>query len=86
MDVRLEERMIAEWASENTDVLGIGGNKIQASYIYNPGGFGNLSVRLTDGRTRLHVKLAPPDKAARLQQWAGGTAPPGAGRVEVELE
>ncbi|WP_281167150.1 aminoglycoside phosphotransferase family protein [Paenibacillus terrigena] len=63
--------MIAEWASANTDVIGICPNKIRASYIYNPGGFGNLSIRLTDGRTRLHVKLAPPSKAARLRQWAG---------------
>jgi hypothetical protein len=26
---------------------------------------------LADGYTRLHVKLAPPSKAARLRQWAG---------------
>ncbi|XEC93720.1 aminoglycoside phosphotransferase family protein [Paenibacillus tarimensis] len=71
MEVRLAERMIAEWASANANAIGIGPNKIRASYIYNPGGFGNLSVRLTDGRTRLHVKLAPPSKAARLRQWAG---------------
>jgi thiamine kinase-like enzyme len=71
MEVRLAERMIAEWASANADAIGIDPNKIRASYIYNPGGFGNLSIRLTDGRTRLHVKLAPPSKAARLQQWAG---------------
>jgi thiamine kinase-like enzyme len=63
--------MIAEWASANADAIGIGPNKIRASYIYNPGGFGNLSIRLTDGRKRLHVKLAPPSKAARLRQWAG---------------
>jgi thiamine kinase-like enzyme len=30
-----------------------------------------LSFRLTDGRTRLHVKLAPSNKVARLQLWAG---------------
>jgi thiamine kinase-like enzyme len=30
-----------------------------------------LSIRLTDGCTRLDVKLAPPIKAARLRQWAG---------------
>ena len=71
MDVRLAERKIAEWASANADVIGICPNKIRASYIYNPGGFGNLSIRLTDGSTRLHVKLAPPSKAARLRQWSG---------------
>lgn len=71
MQVRLAERMIAEWASANADAIGLGPNKIQASYIYNPGGFGNLSIRLTDNRTRLHVKLAPPSKSARLRQWAG---------------
>lgn len=71
MDVRLAERVIAEWASENFDAIGISPNQIRASYLYNPGGFGNLSLRLTDGRMRLHVKLAPPGKAARLRQWAG---------------
>ncbi|WP_199616413.1 aminoglycoside phosphotransferase family protein [Paenibacillus alkalitolerans] len=71
MEVRLAERMIEEWASANADAIRIGPNKIRASYIYNPGGFGNLSIRLTDRRTRLHVKLAPPSKAARLRQWAG---------------
>lgn len=70
MEVRLSERMIEEWASANADAIGIGPNKIRASYIYNSGGFGNLSICLTDGRTRLHVKLAPPSKAARLRQWA----------------
>ncbi|SFE62144.1 Phosphotransferase enzyme family protein [Paenibacillus algorifonticola] len=71
MQVQLVEKMIAEWASVNADAIGLDPNNIRASYIYNPGGFGNLSVRLTDGRTQLHVKLAPPSKAARLQQWAG---------------
>ncbi len=70
MEVRLAERMIAEWASTNADAIGINPNNIRAAYIYNPGGFGNLSIRLTDGRIRLHVKLAPPGKAARLRQWA----------------
>ncbi|MDQ8738832.1 aminoglycoside phosphotransferase family protein [Paenibacillus sp. LHD-38] len=71
MQVRLAERMITEWASANADAIGLVPNKIRASYIYNPGGFGNLSFRLTDDRTQLHVKLAPPSKAARLRQWAG---------------
>jgi len=70
MEVQVAEQMIAAWASANADAIGMRPNKIQASYIYNPGGFGNLSLRLTDGRTRLHVKLAPPGKAARLRQWA----------------
>lgn len=71
MEIRLAERMIAEWASANADAIGIDPNKIRTSYIYNPGGFGNLSIRLTDDRTQLHVKLAPPSKAARLRKWAG---------------
>ncbi|ACT01743.1 aminoglycoside phosphotransferase family protein [Paenibacillus sp. JDR-2] len=70
MNVQLAERKIAEWAEANCTGMGIGPNPIQASYIYNPGGFGNLSFRLTDGRSRLHAKLAPPGKRARLQQWA----------------
>ncbi|TYP71984.1 aminoglycoside phosphotransferase family protein [Paenibacillus methanolicus] len=70
MEVRQAERIVAEWASANAAALGLDPNQIQASYIYNPGGFCNLSIRLTDGRTRLHVKLAPPDNAARLRQWA----------------
>ncbi|WP_336785747.1 aminoglycoside phosphotransferase family protein [Paenibacillus sp. MMO-177] len=70
MNVQLAERKIAEWAAANATAIGIGPDHIQASYIYNPGGFGNLSIRLTDGRSRLHVKLAPPPKRARLKQWA----------------
>ncbi|MCC2687001.1 MAG: aminoglycoside phosphotransferase, partial [Paenibacillaceae bacterium] len=70
MEVPMAERLVSEWASANTGAIGFGPGRVQTSYIYNPGGFGNLSFRLTDGRTRLHVKLAPPHKAARLQQWA----------------
>jgi|GEM_PF-596491 Phosphotransferase enzyme family. len=70
MDLQLAEQKIAEWASANSQSLGISLDHIQATYLYNPGGFGNLSVRLTDGSKRLHVKLAPPHKAARLRQWA----------------
>ncbi|WP_235533001.1 hypothetical protein [Paenibacillus sp. Leaf72] len=71
MQVQRIEKMIAEWASANAAAIGLDPNAIRASYIYNPGGFDNLSIRLTDGRTQLHVKLAPPDNAPRLRQWAG---------------
>lgn len=70
MDVRLAERSIAEWAAAGAHDLGLKPNQIQASFLYHPGGFGNISIRLTDSRTSFHVKLAPPDKAWRLQQWA----------------
>ncbi|MCM3628370.1 aminoglycoside phosphotransferase family protein [Paenibacillus glycanilyticus] len=70
MEVAVAEHRIAEWALVNAKALGIDPDHIEASYIYNPGGFSNLSIRLTDGRTRLHVKLAPPHKAERLRQWA----------------
>lgn len=70
MDVRLAEKMITDWAKENADAIGIDPNQIRASYVYNPGGFDNLSIRLTDGLTRLHIKMAPPGKMARLRQWA----------------
>lgn len=70
MEVSLAERLVAEWASANAERIGMNQNGIQASYIYNPGGFGNLSIRLTDGRKRLHVKLSPPDYADRLRKWA----------------
>lgn len=71
MNVRLAERLIEKWAAANAGAIGLDPHHIQASYIYNPGGFGNLSLRLSDGRTQLHVKLAPPDRSERLQQWAG---------------
>ncbi|MBB3128774.1 thiamine kinase-like enzyme [Paenibacillus rhizosphaerae] len=71
MNVRLAERIIEKWASANAGAIGLDPNHIQASYIYNPGGFGNLSLRLSDGCTGLHVKLASPDRSERLQQWAG---------------
>ncbi|GIP38379.1 hypothetical protein J31TS4_16590 [Paenibacillus sp. J31TS4] len=70
MEINLAERLIAEWAEENAQAIGLAPNTIRSSYLYNPGGFGNLSICLTDGRTRLHVKLAPPRKAERLRQWA----------------
>ncbi|ANY69010.1 aminoglycoside phosphotransferase [Paenibacillus sp. BIHB 4019] len=71
MQVKRIEKMIAEWASANAAAIGLDPNPIRASYIYNPGGFDNLSILLTDGRTQLHVKLAPPDNAPQLRQWAG---------------
>jgi hypothetical protein len=71
MEIPMAERLVSDWASSNAGTMGTGPSRVQASYIYNPGGFGNLSFRLTDGRTRLHVKLAPPNKVARLQLWAG---------------
>lgn len=70
MDIRLTEQLIAKWSSDNADAIGLQASKIRASYIYNPGGFSNLSVRITDEHKRLHVKLAPPYKEARLRQWA----------------
>jgi thiamine kinase-like enzyme len=70
MDIKRTEQLVSEWASVNAATIGIVPDNILASYIFNPGGFGNLSIRLTDGRKQLHVKLAPPDKTARLQQWA----------------
>lgn len=70
MDIRLAEQLIAQWASNNADSIGLHRDKIKASYIVNPGGFSNLSLRLTDDDKQLHIKLAPPYKAARLQQWA----------------
>jgi thiamine kinase-like enzyme len=70
MAIDRAERLVAEWASANADKIGMNPKQIQASYIYNPGGFGNLSLCLSDGGARLHVKLAPPEKAARLRQWA----------------
>lgn len=70
VDVRIAERKISAWAMMNAGAIGVNSNNIRTSYIYNPGGFGNLSILLTDGYKRLHVKLAPPNKAARLRQWA----------------
>jgi len=70
MEIQLAEQLITGWASANSEAIGLNPDRIQASYIYNPGGFGNLSIRLTDGSKVLHVKLAPSSKAARLQQWA----------------
>lgn len=70
MDIRLAERMIVEWALANAHSFGICPDEIQASYLYNPGGFVNLSFILTDGRTRFHVKLSPFSKVKRLRTWA----------------
>jgi len=70
MDVTLAARKVAQWAMANAGAIGVDPCKVRAYYTHNPGGFGNLSFRLTDGRTQLHAKLGPPRKAARLRQWA----------------
>ncbi|MHA7963962.1 phosphotransferase [Paenibacillus sp. CAU 1782] len=70
MEISLAEHQVAEWAAANSVRLSLDPSRIQASYIYNPGGFGNASFTLTDGLTWLHIKLAPPGYAERLRKWA----------------
>ncbi|MBE9915301.1 aminoglycoside phosphotransferase family protein [Paenibacillus donghaensis] len=71
MDLQLTEKLVSEWAKENSRLLGLKGANIEAKYIWNPGGFVNQSYRLSDGDMFLHVKFAREDRAACLKQWAG---------------
>lgn len=64
------EQSIVQWANRHARSLGLRQGRIDAAYIRNPGGFVNLPCRLTDGERRLHVKLAPADRAECLRQWA----------------
>ncbi|WP_373229638.1 phosphotransferase [Cohnella sp.] len=70
MNLQLIEKLVKEWAETNSHSLGLNGSKIEAKYIWNPGGFVNQSYRLSDGATIRHIKLAQERKAPRLKQWA----------------
>lgn len=70
MNLQLAENQVKEWAEANSYSLGLNGSKIEAKYIWNPGGFVNQSFRLSDGETILHLKLVQERNAPRLKQWA----------------
>lgn len=70
MDLQLAEKHVTEWAKEYSYALGLKGSKIEAKYIWNPGGFVNQSFRLSDGETFQHVKFAQERKVPSLKQWA----------------
>ncbi|WP_254362779.1 aminoglycoside phosphotransferase family protein [Paenibacillus sp. MZ04-78.2] len=70
MDVQLAEKQVETWAKASARSLGFKGAKIEAKYIWNPGGFVNQSYRLSDGETVRHLKLAQEYRAPLLQQWA----------------
>lgn len=70
MDVKTMENLAAAWAAEHAEMLGFENkNEIRAGYIWNPGGFVNKSFAVTDGISRRHIKLAPPEREAQLRQW-----------------
>ena len=69
MDIKSSEKMVVNWAKENSKALGLNEVNIEANYIWNPGGFVNQSYQLTDGVTKRHVKFALERKASRLKQW-----------------
>ncbi|MFB6366061.1 phosphotransferase [Paenibacillus elgii] len=70
MDVQFAEKQVQDWAKANARSLGFKGSKIEAKYIWNPGGFVNQSYRLSDGETVRHLKLAKEYRAPLLQKWA----------------
>lgn len=70
MDVQLAEKQVQEWAKASARSLGFKGSKIEAKYIWNPGGFVNQSYRLSDGETVRHIKLVQDQRVPRLKQWA----------------
>ncbi|UNK19792.1 aminoglycoside phosphotransferase family protein [Paenibacillus sp. N3/727] len=70
MDLQLAEQQVKKWAEANSYSLGLNGSKIEAKYIWNPGGFVNQSYRISDGETIRHVKIAPEQRAPHLKQWA----------------
>ncbi|NIK76504.1 hypothetical protein FHS15_001629 [Paenibacillus castaneae] len=70
MNLQLAENQVKEWAEANSYSLGLIRSKIEAKYIWNPGGFVNQSFRLSDGETIRHLKLVQERNAPRLKQWA----------------
>ncbi|MCQ6561778.1 aminoglycoside phosphotransferase family protein [Paenibacillus mendelii] len=70
MDIKAAEQLVVTWAKEYRHELGLQGSNIEASYIWNPGGFVNQSYRLSDGETIRHVKFVQERKTPHLQQWA----------------
>ena len=70
MDIKAAEQLVVAWAKEYRHELGLQGSNIEASYIWNPGGFVNQSYRLSDGETIRHVKFVQERKTPHLQQWA----------------
>lgn len=70
MDLKATEQEVAKWAAQHGHTLGFQGSKIEAAYIWNPGGFVNQSYRLTDGITTRHVKLVKEENTPELQRWA----------------
>ncbi|WP_313640849.1 aminoglycoside phosphotransferase family protein [Paenibacillus sp.] len=69
MELHQDENKVKEWAEANPQSLGLNRSKIEAKYIWNPGGFVNQSYRITDGQTIRHLKLSQERKATRLKQW-----------------
>lgn len=69
MELHQDENKVKEWAEANSQSLGLTSSKIEAKYIWNPGGFVNQSYRITDGQTVRHLKLSQEQKAAGLKQW-----------------
>lgn len=60
------ESLFASPAAE----FGLDAAGVRAEYVLNPGGFVNHSFRVTDGRARLHLKLAGgADERAKLRRW-----------------
>lgn len=69
MELLQDENKVKEWAEANSESIGLNRSKIEAKYIWNPGGFVNQSYRITDGQTFRHLKLSQEQKAAGLKQW-----------------
>lgn len=50
---------------------GLDAARLRVDYVLNEGGFVNHSFRISDGRTRLHLKLATSEDAiAALRRWS----------------
>lgn len=70
MDIKAAQDQVAKWGMEHSNELALKGTEIEASYIWNPGGFVNQSYRITDGETVRHVKFAQEQKVPHLKQWS----------------
>jgi hypothetical protein len=63
-------RRVVEYFRKHAAQYALDPEQVDAGYIFNWGGFVNVSYRITDGQKSLHLKLADDDESrARLLRW-----------------
>jgi aminoglycoside phosphotransferase (APT) family kinase protein len=71
MDLSRFQSIVHEHLADRAPELGLDAARLRVEYVLNWGGFVNRSFRVTDGRARLHLKLArePEIQQAQRRWW-----------------